>query len=522
MIDWLADTLLATSLLMVLVLLVREPARRLFGPAVAYGLWLIPALRLPMPSLTWTVERTALLAEPLPSGLPRSARLSLIPVPEPSLVERLGGWETLAVTAWLAGASAMLLCGFLVYRRQRRDVLRDSGQSVRLGNIRIVRSAAVRGPTAFGIFDRVIALPIDFDERYDPRERRLALDHELAHHHSGDLIINHFAFAFLCLQWFNPLAWLSHSAFRFDQEAACDARIVDKASSEDRAAYANAIAKAASGRVPLFAGVLDRPGTLRRRLRSMLIGASASRQLAGKALIALTAGAALPLTASWATEFVDMPAPRNAATSTVAATAEAAPASARGPAPLVSTAAATAPEARATGELPWPDLGGVSLGRNDIAFMADDTILINGRRKRLEQLDASERSRLRAVILRSQRDLARDRGNLPRELAEARRDADRARSGELRRERMRDIEDMRRDLVELDSRAAELRANGEDPAVRRAEILRDLREAETTDVAAEEREAIEEADPARRLAELRAEEEQMERLLSRLRRLDGR
>ena len=514
MIDWLTDTLLATSLLMALVLLVREPARRRFGPAVAYGLWLIPALRLLMPPLTRTVERTASLVEPLPAGLPRAAQASFVPAPEPGLIERLGGWETLAVAAWLAGASAMLLCGLLIYRRQRRDVLRDCGRSARLGNIRIVRGTAVRGPMAFGIFDRVIALPIDFDERYDPRERRLALAHELAHHRSGDLIVNHFAFALLCLQWFNPLAWLSHAAFRFDQEAACDARILDKAGREDRAAYAKAIAKAASGRVPLFAGVLDRPGSLRRRLRSMLITASAGHRLAGKALIALTGAAALPLTASWATEFVDLPAPGNAATSSVSATSKATAASALAP--------AADPEARAGEALPWPDLGGITLGRNDVAFMADDTILISGRRKRLEQLDAAERSRLRAAILRSRRDLARDRANLPGELAQARREADRARSGELRREHLRDIEDMRRDLAALDSRAAELRADGEDPAERRAELLRDLREAEATDIAAEERETIEEADPARRQAELRAEEAQMERLLSRLGQLDRR
>ena len=46
MIDWLVGTLLATSGLILLVLLVREPVRRHFGARVAYGLWLIPAARL--------------------------------------------------------------------------------------------------------------------------------------------------------------------------------------------------------------------------------------------------------------------------------------------------------------------------------------------------------------------------------------------------------------------------------------------------------------------------------------------
>ena len=57
MTDWLVGTLLATSGLMVLVLLLREPVRRHFGARVAYGLWLIPAARLLMPTITQTIER---------------------------------------------------------------------------------------------------------------------------------------------------------------------------------------------------------------------------------------------------------------------------------------------------------------------------------------------------------------------------------------------------------------------------------------------------------------------------------
>ena len=64
MTDWLLGTLLATSGLIVLVLLIREPVRRHFGARVAYGLWLIPAARLLMPTITETVERTA----PAPSS----------------------------------------------------------------------------------------------------------------------------------------------------------------------------------------------------------------------------------------------------------------------------------------------------------------------------------------------------------------------------------------------------------------------------------------------------------------------
>jgi hypothetical protein len=154
--------------------------------------------------------------------------------------------------------------------------------------------------------------------------------------------------------------------------------------------------------------------------------------------------------------------------------------------------------------------------------MADDTVLIDSKRKSLDQLTAAERSKVRAAILKSQKDLARDRAELPSRLAEARREADRARSGEMKKELLQDREDMRRDLAEIDSDAAEMRANGEDPAKRKAEILRDLREAEATDIDKEVRETLEEANPARITAEVRDEEQQMARMLSRLNQLDKR
>ena len=51
MTDWLIGTLLATSGLILLVLMIRETVRRHFGARVAYGLWLIPTARLLMPTL---------------------------------------------------------------------------------------------------------------------------------------------------------------------------------------------------------------------------------------------------------------------------------------------------------------------------------------------------------------------------------------------------------------------------------------------------------------------------------------
>ena len=259
----------------------------------------------------------------------------------------------------------------------------------------------------------------------------------------------------------------------------------------------------------------------------MLTRPGPNRRFAGKALIAVAAATALPVTASLATRYVDVAAPpatfagaEPAAMPLPHASAVLTPEAAMIATPASANTSEPAYQENADGSVTLA--GGVKLGKGSTAFFANDDILINGKVKRLEQLTPAERSQIRATILKSQRGLVRDRAELPRELAEAKREADRARSGELKREHLRDIEDMRRDLAEIDAEAAEMRAEGEDPEKRKAEILRDIRDAEATDIDKEIREAIAEADPRKREAELRAEEQQMARMLARLDQLDGR
>ena len=56
MTEWMADTLIATTILMAIVMAVRGPVTQLFGARVAYALWLIPAARFFMPPIERTIE----------------------------------------------------------------------------------------------------------------------------------------------------------------------------------------------------------------------------------------------------------------------------------------------------------------------------------------------------------------------------------------------------------------------------------------------------------------------------------
>lgn len=52
MMDWLTDTFIWTAALIMLVLLIRRPVARHFGPQAAYALWALPLIRLVLPPLT--------------------------------------------------------------------------------------------------------------------------------------------------------------------------------------------------------------------------------------------------------------------------------------------------------------------------------------------------------------------------------------------------------------------------------------------------------------------------------------
>lgn len=252
----------------------------------------------------------------------------------------------------------------------------------------------------------------------------------------------------------------------------------------------------------------------------MLASPSTSRRFAGKALIALTAAAALPVTASRATEYVDVRAPGapGPAAAPAGAPATLVPAVAAAPASASISDTSVQPNADGTVTL----AGGVKLDKGSTAFFANDQVLMDGKVMRLEQLTPAERSKLRAVIAKSQRDLARERAELPQRLAEAQRDLERARSGLMKADYLRDLQDMRRDLADIDSEAAEMRAAGEDPAKRKAEIERDLKEAQSIDIDKEIAEAMRDANPAKIKGELESAEQQMTRMLARLNQLDGR
>ncbi|WP_121116769.1 M56 family metallopeptidase [Croceibacterium ferulae] len=320
MLDWLADTMIWTGLLIGLVLLVRRPVARRFGPEIAYALWALPLARLLLPPLTLPGALAPAVA-PLPGAFaPALAVPVAAPLPSPLPVQAVvpSGATTagsshllwILLGVWAAGAAGFIALRIITYRRMRRTLLAQAQPVGEVGRVRLVETPVIHGPVAFGVLDKVVALPVGFMAQPDRQARDFAIAHELSHHRAQDLLANMAAQLVLALHWCNPLAWFGWLAMRQDQEAACDARVMAGRGRAERACYAALIVGIATGQrtaspngipsslaCPMVGPKLGEAAIVQ-RLRSLTRAEASRRQRVVGRLLVGAGALALPLTAS--------------------------------------------------------------------------------------------------------------------------------------------------------------------------------------------------------------------------------
>lgn len=326
--DWfLFDTLLWTGVLIGFALLLRRPVGRHLGAGAAYALWFLPLARLLFPPVqlpAWmrpsflqadtaldpvmaefdpAMADFAAAAPAAPAGLSQASYLAPVaPVPLESPID----FVTPLVILWLLGAAIFLTRRFWLYGELRRELLDDARPVGEVGRIRLVETTAISGPMAFGVFDKVIALPDGFMATRPRQVRDLAIAHELAHHRGHDILVNVLIQPLFAVHWFNPLGWMGWTAMRRDQEAACDARVVASRSRDERAAYAAVIADFARRpqicprpalAAPMACPVLGDKSIIHRLRNLPMTDDSRRRRIAARGAVG-AALLALPMTAS--------------------------------------------------------------------------------------------------------------------------------------------------------------------------------------------------------------------------------
>lgn len=327
------ETVLAVTLLILLVLAIRKPVARHFGAGTAYALWLLPLARLALPPLphdvqtslfswfrlpaasdvgalpaiTRTAHETAATAPALASPGPVTPA-DILPAAQPVITEApaplhglletpdllaYAGMTVLAV--WLAGV-VYVLARSLYTHMQFMAVVEREGQPVTGAletlSIEVAREAGLKrlprivtslissGPFVTGLFRPAVVLPAWFAEDYSRTEARAAIAHELTHVKRGDLWALQASEIFVALMWFNPLAYIARQAFRTDQEAACDADVLRRGHTSPHA-YGSTLVKAVRMQMPARIALttsLPLTHALKERLKLMSYPAPDSRR----------------------------------------------------------------------------------------------------------------------------------------------------------------------------------------------------------------------------------------------------
>ena len=233
---WLA--ILALTLSLALVFLLRRAMRRWLGTETAFFLWTLPPVAVLMAQLP---HPTGIALPPLPPLIVSVTQAPAIRVAQGTSTTI--PMSSLLVLTWLVGVTLCVVAAIVrQYRYQRR--LRHATHWVAADMAwPVLQAPDLRtGPAMVGAWRPRIVLPGDFEQRYDTTEQALILAHEASHARRGDGWWCLGAQAMACLFWFHPLVWLALPALRHDQELACDAAVMRKHSGQRRR-YALAMLK---------------------------------------------------------------------------------------------------------------------------------------------------------------------------------------------------------------------------------------------------------------------------------------
>jgi len=200
---------LVAAVMILAVAAARIVARRAFGPAAAYQLWILP---------------------------PVAGFLALvIDLARPHVDPAIFAVSPVVATTWVAGALAMAALFTLAQMRFQAEV-----------------RAGRAGPAVIGFISPIIVMPAD-DGRYTAEERELIRAHEREHVARKDPRAAAYAALLQCLCWFNPFVHFAAYLIRLDQELACDAAVV-RSRPAARALYARTLLKTQLAGSPLPLG----------------------------------------------------------------------------------------------------------------------------------------------------------------------------------------------------------------------------------------------------------------------------
>ncbi|MCM1175540.1 MAG: DUF4825 domain-containing protein [Blautia sp.] len=258
------ETIIASSILIVCIVLLRKLCKRKISAGMQYALWLIVALRLLMPGMTaiWPdlmpesgysilnvtdrMEKAAqhyvLPQEPsaqenIPSeGLPFLTEETAEGTIVTYLIDRMI-WHEAIQKIWYAGMALsglwMAAVNFRFMRGLYKSRLRYAREDYELP---VYTAAGLFSPCLYGLPGKM-AVYLPEEEAGDEKRVKHILAHELCHYKHKDVWWSLLRCILLIVYWFDPLVWLAAVLSKQDCELACDEAAVRMLGEEERIAY---------------------------------------------------------------------------------------------------------------------------------------------------------------------------------------------------------------------------------------------------------------------------------------------
>lgn len=254
MIDYLISSLFPLTLMLAILLLVRQPIRKKTDASTSYSLWIL----IPLVLVLFSLE----LPWHLVSDLSNANIQTYLVQPSEGIKQHLITSHVMILalkSLWLTGCSMIISYWIIAHISFKKSLkatsLTKSILSLKIRNtipkkLAIKQSSHIFSPILMGLFKPTLVIPENFTELYSTEQQELIINHEVCHYSHHHMWANQLALLLLALFWFHPLAWRSYAAFRQDQEHSCDQAVLARKQSQSRIQYCKALVLAAETSPP--------------------------------------------------------------------------------------------------------------------------------------------------------------------------------------------------------------------------------------------------------------------------------
>ncbi len=347
----------SSSVLIILVLLIRKVFCRKLSPGVIYALWLVPAVRLMTPfgfwelpvfgsaagalgmpwqvleeAVEWATEDHTERYEAEPSEMSNGQMFQNVPsivegtmgddsqtenrkVSKPvedtddalgESVQDVNDYNLMILGIWLIGS--IITGGYAIHSnwKLKKSILHMEEIWVD-GQLPVCVSDAVVSPCLFGLFHPCIF--VSQTVKADETLYMYVLEHEQAHFAQKDHIWTSLRIVLCVIYWWHPLVWAGAAGAAEDAELACDARVIRGKSLEERRAYGYSLlrllelSQKSRENLCVAASMSGGKKSMRRRMEGIVQGTGTKRSVLLLVCVLLAAvmavGCGIPSSKSW-------------------------------------------------------------------------------------------------------------------------------------------------------------------------------------------------------------------------------